>query len=372
MISGIFMGHDSKLHCKLLVYSNEHHLQQIYIGLALLEKNGFITLEQEVLNVETFDENKPAHLRNAKLTHCKIIVNNQIALFYDMHDSWEIDEQELINCNHYFKLMYNREKLRIYGSTIEKIHPLGLNFWNVSDTFDPYYLKRSLGVKIDFKTRMSYFFYLLPIFDFLGYTVRLSKLQMLPNIFEKPKIFFLVKAFDPDQILDHTPDKIEERKEINKTRAKMIKLLREEFGNNFIGGFAHSAYAKKAYKEYLIPDVKLTRRNNYMKTMRNCSICIATTGLHGSLGWKIAEYTATGRAIVSEKLNYEVTEEFKKNQNYLEFSTPQECLEQVKLLYNNDKLRSSMMLQNIEYYSKYVRPDQIVLHSLAKALKLNY
>jgi len=105
-----------------------------------------------------------------------------------------------------------------------------------------------------------------------------------------------------------------------------------------------------------------------MKTMQSCSICIATTGLHGSIGWKVAEYAASGSAIITEKLNYEVIGNFKKDQNYLEFTSPQECLEQVKLLYTNEKLRREMMLKNILYFSKYVRPDQMVLHSLTKAL----
>ena len=363
------MNQSTKLHCKLIVYSNERHLQQIYTGLALLEKNGFITLEQELQNVNTFDNTKLPHLRNSKLTHCKLIVNNKITLFYDMHDSWEVDEEELEKCNRYFKRSYSAEKLKALGSIAKKVHPFGLNFWSFLDTFDPYHMERSLRVRTDFSKRKFYLLYSFPFLDTFSQTVRLSKLQIFPDIFEKPKIFFLVKAFDPDQISDHTPDKIKEREAINETRAETIRLLQQEFGSNFIGGFSHSPYAMTKYKKYLIPDKTITKRDNYIKTMQGCSICIATTGLHGSIGWKVAEYTASGSAIVTEKLNYEIIGDFKKDQNYLEFTTPQECLKQVKLLYTDEKLRRKMMMRNILYFSKYVQPDQLVLHSLTKSLE---
>ena len=362
------MNQNTKLHCRLIVYSNEQHLQHVYTGFSLLEKSGFITLDQEIQNVHTFDNRKPPHLRNARLTHCKVILNDQITLFYDIHDSWEVDEEELEKCDHYFKRSYSTEKLKDLGIIAKKIHPLGLNFWSFLDQFDPYHMRRTLKVSVNLKTRIFYLLYSFPFFDTLSQTVRLSKMQIFPDIFEKPKIFFLVKAFDPDQISDHTPDKIKEREEINETRAKTIRLLQEEFGSDFIGGFNHSPYTIKKYEKYLIPDKTITKRDNYMKTMQSCSICIATTGLHGSIGWKVAEYAASGSAIITEKLNYEVIGNFKKDQNYLEFTSPQECLEQVKLLYTNEKLRREMMLKNILYFSKYVRPDQMVLHSLTKAL----
>ncbi|HFU76059.1 MAG TPA: hypothetical protein ENK66_07420 [Arcobacter sp.] len=362
------MHQSTKLHCKLIVHSNEQHLQHIYSGLSLLEKNGLISLEQEIQNVNTFDNTKLPHLRNAKLTHCKVIINEQIILFYDMHDSWEVDEEELQNCDHYFKRSYSSKNLTYLGHTSKKVHPYGLNFWSFSDTFDLNYLKRNLQLRVSIRKKIFYTLYSFPFFDTLSQTVRLTKMQIFPDIFQRPKIFFLVKAFNPSEISDHTPDKIKEREEINESRAKTIKLLKEEFGDDFIGGFNHSSYAVKNYSEYLIQDKNITKRQNYIKTMQNCSICIATTGLHGSIGWKVAEYTASGSAIVSEKLNYEVIGNFKKDQNYLEFKTPEQCLKQVKLLYSNEQQRRKMMLKNISYYSKYVRPDQIVLHSLVKAL----
>lgn len=363
------MHQPTKLHCKLIIFSNEEHIQQVYTGFSILEKNGFITLEQVIQNINTFDNNKAPHLRNAKLTHCKAIINKQITLFYDMHDSWEVDMEELKKCDHYFKRSYSPEKLNKLGSVSQKVHPFGLSIWSFLDKFDPDHLKRSLKVNAKLRSRLFYLLYSFPFLDKISQTVRLSKLQVFPNIYEQPKVFFLVKAFDPGQISDHTADKIKEREEINETRAETIRLLQEEFGDDFIGGFSHSDYAIKKYKKYLIKDKSITKRENYMKTMQSCSICIATTGLHGSIGFKVAEYAASGSAIATEKLNYEVIGDFEKDKNYLEFNTPQECLEQVKFLYTNEKIRRDMMLRNILYYSKYIRPEQIVLHSLTKALE---
>lgn len=40
-----------------------------------------------------------------------------------------------------------------------------------------------------------------------------------------------------------------------------------------------------------------------MRLMKQSRICIATTGLHDSIGWKFAEYVVAGRTIVIEPLN---------------------------------------------------------------------
>lgn len=47
--------------------------------------------------------------------------------------------------------------------------------------------------------------------------------------------------------------------------------------------------------------------------VKESDICITTTGLHRSIGWKFAEYIAASKAIVTEKLNYSPGTELKAN-----------------------------------------------------------
>ena len=94
----------------------------------------------------------------------------------------------------------------------------------------------------------------------------------------------------------------------------------------------------------------------------------ATTGLHGSVGWKFAEYVAFAKAIVSEPLNCEVPGDFKPGQNYLTFRSPTELVEQASTLFSDNALRHALMTNNARYYLGYVRPDALVLNSLLAAL----
>ena len=66
--------------------------------------------------------------------------------------------------------------------------------------------------------------------------------------------------------------------------------------------------------------------------VKESDICITTTGLHRSIGWKFAEYIAASKAIVTEKLNYSPGTELKANTNFLEFDTSEELINQVVLL----------------------------------------
>jgi hypothetical protein len=67
---------------------------------------------------------------------------------------------------------------------------------------------------------------------------------------------------------------------------------------------------------------------------------------------------------VSEKLNYEVIGDFKKDKNYLEYTTVEECIVAVDKLYNNHDLIEIMECENKKYYKEYARPDKQIEHVL--------
>jgi hypothetical protein len=105
-----------------------------------------------------------------------------------------------------------------------------------------------------------------------------------------------------------------------------------------------------------------------MKLLKRFPICIATTGIHGSIGWKIAEYVSYSKAIVTERLNYRVPGNFEKELNYLEFVSPEDCVESAVRLFQDYKLRCQLMINNYRYYQSYLRPDSLVMNTLAIAI----
>src|SRR5262249_14728323 len=147
---------------------------------------------------------------------------------------------------------------------------------------------------------------------------------------------------------------------VNNARARCIELLRREFGNRFLGGFIHTDFAARNYPGALLPDNAVSAKENYLKLLRAFPICVATTGLHGSIGWKMGEYVAFSRAIASERLNYEVPGNFMTGQNYLEFTGPEACVNAVHQLFSDGALRYAMMRNNYEYYLASLKPDTMV------------
>src|SRR5947199_349563 len=109
--------------CKTICHSNSPHLSQIFTGFSLLDRAGEISLSQECRRLNYFDATKPQHLRDAGRAHLPVIVNGEVKLFYDTHDSYEIDEGAAGEVDLYFKRSYAHA--RIPEHLRAKVFPLG-------------------------------------------------------------------------------------------------------------------------------------------------------------------------------------------------------------------------------------------------------
>jgi hypothetical protein len=92
-------------------------------------------------------------------------------------------------------------------------------------------------------------------------------------------------------------------------------------------------------------------------------------GVVGSNGWRIGELIAGAKAIVCEKLRYRVPGNFDNGKNYLEFITPEQCIEQVQILMDNPTLRYHLMQNNYRYYHDYLRPDKLIWNTIRACLR---
>ena len=75
------------------------------------------------------------------------------------------------------------------------------------------------------------------------------------------------------------------------------------------------SYAKKNYSSLAMPE-SYTNKESYLRAVKDHSICITTTGLHNWIGWKLGEYVAASRAIVTEPLKFHYLEISAKEKNY--------------------------------------------------------
>jgi hypothetical protein len=254
-----------------------------------------------------------------------------------------------------------------------KVAPLGLNYEVYGDHFDPHELRRMLAFSAYATPRGKEFAaYLMRIaglhFGF-GMQLPVSDMHAAPRLDASPRLLFIAKAWDPASVAGFSPRKAMEREAMNEMRAECISAMRARLGDRFLGGFQHDEFAARRYPRQLLHDGTLSRKRTYLSLVRDSAICVATTGLHGSIGWKLAEYVAFSKAILSEQLLYKVTGDFSEWRNYLSFSNSAECTDRALQLLGDANLRHSLMNNNWAYYNAYLRPDALVGRAVNTALE---
>jgi hypothetical protein len=309
------------------------------------------------------------HLKDASHAHLDVIVDHKLKLHFDTHDAVEVAAGDLDRCDFYFKRSFSPDFVERFSQQQKrKILPLGLNYQVLLSAIDLASLHRNLALNMGVGNKLRGVKHVLDFWNCLGFQPRLKDLESAPDLAADPKVLFLASTHRPGP--ENSAEKAEERRTINDYRAECIRVLRKGLGDRFLGGFNRSAFSLQHYADVVIPDQAITTQSAYLRTMKRYPICIATTGLHGSTGWKLAEYVACSRAILSERLRYAVPGDFSHGNNYLEFSSPKECLEKAKELIESKELRTKLMQNNATYYRLNLRPDALVRNALTAAAEL--
>jgi hypothetical protein len=343
-------------------------VQQLYTGFHLLQRTGFLRLSQQLRRTPIRYLDDSPHLRDAAHAHLDALVEGKLRLHFDNHDSQEIALGELEGCDFYFKRSYLPTVVNsLPESQRRKVLPLGLNYRVLPDVVDSFAMRRALSMMGFSRATLSAFKKALDTGNRLGFEPRLSQMESTPDPQAAPNVLFLVAAYDPHDDPSRSREKIEDRTSINETRASCLRLLREALGPRFTGGFSRSRFTLERYPDLVIPP-ESTSQESYLRTLRSFPICVASTGLHGSTGWKLAEYVAFSKAILSERLVYGTPGSFEPGRNYIEFTSPEECLNGAVRLIEDAALRHEIMHNNAAYYQAYLRPDALVRNALTTAL----
>lgn len=328
-------------------------------GLSILSRQGRIRLTEEMQVPPPPLTTGPWHLRDKDDSNVEIVVDDKVTGFADFHDSWELNEEGLRTHDVYFKR--SLDPARHSTATLAKLEPLGLVYEVCANGFDPREARRILTHKVAARTRArafaKYVAGLGASWLGLGSRANLRRTNAFPDPGLSPRALFAVGLWDPATVARHDPARVPEFEAINRMRAGCVRLLRASLGDQFSGGTQHSAFARRYAPDTLMPDAKAASKGRYLARVRQHAICVATMGLHGSNGCKLAEYVALSRAIVSEPLRYVVPGPFGPGSHYLPFESPEQCLEQVQRLMRDDRLRETMMRANREYYEGWMRPD---------------
>ena len=360
----------SPYNVELHLYSRSPHISMVVVGFLMLKNQGIIklTITKNYNNVKKYPH---PHFVEA-------VINNKFFVFdcSDLCDwtasDWEKEKWQNIssieslidNIDFYFKRSYSgNNNICLSKDNRNKIYPLGFNF-HVSIKNNP--IDRYEHIYNDY---IKFIIKNLFFPNKLNPYWTIDKFEASANYVkaENLKIIFLARLWDPFDNDLRSDEKKLEREYINNTRIEIIKKLKRAYPNSFIGGIEHSNFAEKTCKDLIVPE-EMTKRENYVKLMKKCDICIGTMGLHESIGWKTAEYIVAARALVNEKFHYEVPYSFEPQKNYLPFESTDECVFAVSSLMEDPEKVFMLKTENEKYYKTYLRPDKQIINSIISVL----
>lgn len=339
-------------------YLPTFHLMQIYSGFFELERKGVISLSLKPLK-KTID---PPSVVTA-------IFNKQVKVMYDTLDglTWVAGDERTnieyfrnnIQADYYFKRSYT-PGLSEAAPKGCRVYPLGLNY-NLQPHKNLLQYQDSLSDKVKYFLKTNSF-----AKSFTGKTYFYQEdFEFYPIVPEKKRVLFLTRLWNPADAKSEASAAL--RKQINQTRLDCILRCREAYGNDFTGGLFAEKFALKHYPELVAP-VSVTSKKGFLDSVKAHAICIATTGLHKSIGWKFGEYVAASRAIVSEPLHFTLPGNFSSDKNYYEFDTADKLIEQINVLRTDENKLFGMMHNNHQYYNNYVRPENMVMNTIMTVL----
>lgn len=320
------------------------HLCSVLTGFILLEKQGKLRLK-----INTDIKMPSASIMEALVDGKRLAYD--MADGYNFRDPAEI-EKYIEACDFYFKRSFS-DKLNheLFPNQIDKIYRWGFNYLATCDEnnyFNHNPQKRLLEAVNFFRGRkpLKYFTY--------------DRFEAVPNKNREQKILFMTRLWSDRQTTSKNIDKI------NSMRIEIVKALRKEYPNNSVTGIYDGELARELCPELILSE-KFTKKDAYLEAVKSSDICIGSTGLHGSIGWKTGEYVAASRAIINETFCYEVTGDFEIGKNYLDFESIDECMAHVEKLFNDSDAVYEMKRCNRDYYLSYLRPDVQVANSLKEA-----
>lgn len=331
---------------KLIIPSDIPHNCQIITG--------FLRLEEQGQAVEITDISRNAANPFYDLPVVLAEYRGK-RIVYDLWDGYQNPEgmqKGLDACDFYFKRSFSAEKnAALFPADAEKMYPLGFNY-HVTHRKNPINepLWKSMLKPLLGRTPDRYF--VTEVFE-----------GSAPQKGDGPvKILFLTQLWD-DQDPTLPPELNHERTLINEMRVEIIRALRRQYGDAFVGGLNNCGLSRRLAPELIVP-ANYTERRKYLKLLHSCDICIGSMGLHESIGWKTAEYVAAAKAIVNENFHYSVPGNFDQGRNFLAFSTAPECIDAVQQLVESPEMLYAMKLANEDYYRNFLKPEVLVKNSL--------
>jgi hypothetical protein len=168
-------------------------------------------------------------------------------------------------------------------------------------------------------------------------------------LIEKPYVFFISSLWDHQNCLDHT----------NLMRKKFIECC-QQADCDFEGGFK----ANKKHPQYEefkhLCFFKRYPTSAYIKKTMESAIVFNTPTVHNCHGWKLGEFLAMGKAIISTPLFNRLPEDLVHGENIHFISSINEIESAINLLLNDHDYRKKLENGAKAYYEKFADPKRVI------------
>ena len=346
-----------------------NHSSYVQTGLFELERLGIIRVKVKLCIAERRGRIKTdakgnsirAHQAYPKASYYRLVDhNNNKSIFFcmDLYDFGnQFPEHALQHCDYVFKRHYDSRYVKfLERQDRDKLLPLGLSFgvhshYKTNDLIFKiglflshlrlqFILNRSLLKRLQFS-----FYQQQKHLRFIQTTRTLDRFESYTLPSERI-ILFQTRCF----LNDHSEDV----KAIHEQRYRLIRLLRQEFPDQFQGGFVRSPFSEAHYADALTHVPSDPER--YLDVLKQARIVIYTRGLANSPAWKMAEYLSQGKVILAEPLSAELPIPLTHGKEVLFFNTDEELVTLIHQVLNDDDLALRLSQHARAYFEAHVHP----------------
>lgn len=289
-------------------------------------------------------------------THTKVII--------DYHDKPIVMESAYEWCDIYAKININDilTDSRFFEKMVNIPPGFGIKPWNKSEAvFHCFknYLKCRSSPDILWKRFFRDYYAQYKRARLEDYLISDSKKESPQN--EKPYVFLIGRLWIHQHCIDNT----------NLMRKKFIETCKQgEY--NFEGGFLarkdHPQYEEFKHLCFLKPYSAST----YLKKTKQSAIVFNAPTVHNCHGWKLGEFLAMGKAIISMPLSNRLPENLVHGKNIHFISSIDELESAIHLLLNDHDYRKKLETGAKAYYDEFCDPQRVIQNILKGATAINH
>lgn len=146
--------------------------------------------------------------------------------------------------------------------------------------------------------------------------------------------------------------------EANLRRLAFVRAARQHLGAGFSGGFWHTKALPSEFQEFRIEE--RVPHSEWLQRMARSGVAFNTPAVHDCLGWKLGEFMALGKAVLSTPLRRVMPGQFQPGEHIHEVEDdPEAIADGMTTLLEDDAYRVRLEKNARQYWNDYLAPTSV-------------